>query len=296
VLPLIGTKEGIGHLYLALLDPGDTALIPTPCYPAYLGAARVAQAEVCEMPLLEENGFRIDVTRIPPAAAARAKLLLVNHPGNPTGACAGLDHYREILAFAEKHDVVIASDIAYCDLTLEENAPAPSILELPGARRRAVEFYSFSKTYGMAGWRVGFVAGNAEIVRLLLKIKSNLDFGVFLAVQRAAAKILLGSRKPIEDLRRIYAARRDLMVQGLRSAGWNVPSPAATLYLWARIPSGYADSVAFTGELFERTGVLLSPGRAFGAAGEGFVRISLVVDEERTAEALRRIRASGILG
>jgi LL-diaminopimelate aminotransferase len=294
VLPVIGTKEGIGHLYLALLNPGDTVLVPTPCYPAYLGAAGIAQAEVVEMPLLEENGFRIDVTRIPEEAARRAKLALVNYPGNPTGACAGLDHYRDILAFAEEHDIVIVSDIAYADLTLDEDAPAPSFLELPEAKGRTVEFYSFSKTYNMAGWRVGFMAGSAELVRLLVKVKSNLDFGVFMAVQRAAANILLGSRRPIEDLKNTYRRRRDLMASGLREAGWNVSVPPATLYLWTRIPEGYPDSVSFMRELFEKTGILVSPGSGFGETGEGFVRISLVVDEDRTREVLKRIRESGV--
>ncbi|HMB71333.1 MAG TPA: aminotransferase class I/II-fold pyridoxal phosphate-dependent enzyme [bacterium] len=295
-LPLIGTKEGIGHLYLALLNPGDVVLVPTPCYPAYLGAAGVAQAEVVEMPLLAENGFRVDVSRIPPEAARRAKLLLLNYPGNPTGACAGLDHYREVLEFAERYDLVVVSDIAYADLVLDEGAPAPSILEIPGAKDRAVEFYSFSKTFGMAGWRVGFVAGSSEVIGLLLKLKSNLDFGVFLAVQRAAARILTGSRKPIDDLKAIYRRRRDLMVEGLRNAGWNVDVPPATLYLWTRIPPGFPDSMTFTEKLFDETGVQLSPGSAFGASGEGWCRISLVVDEERTREAVRRVKESGVLG
>ncbi|MDP6529767.1 MAG: aminotransferase class I/II-fold pyridoxal phosphate-dependent enzyme [Gemmatimonadota bacterium] len=295
VLPVIGTKEGIGHLYLALLNPGDTLLVPTPCYPAYLGAAGIAQAEVQEMPLLEENGFLIDVNRIPDDVANRAKMMLVNYPGNPTGAVCDLDHYREILTFAERHDIVIVSDIAYADLTLDEDAPAPSFLEIPEARSRTVEFYSFSKTFSMAGWRVGFLAGNAEIRSLLLKVKSNLDFGVFMAVQRAAAQVLLGSRRPIDDLRGTYRARRDLFVAGLAEAGWEVTVPPATLYLWTRIPRGFTDSVSFVTSLFDQTGVLISPGAGFGDAGEGFCRISLIIDEERVQEAVRRIRESGIL-
>ncbi|MDP6801824.1 MAG: aminotransferase class I/II-fold pyridoxal phosphate-dependent enzyme [Gemmatimonadota bacterium] len=295
VLPVIGTKEGIGHLYLALLNPGDTLLVPTPCYPAYLGAAGIAQAEVQEMPLLEENGFLIDVNRIPDDVANRAKMMLVNYPGNPTGAVCDLDHYREILTFAERHDIVIVSDIAYADLTLDEDAPAPSFLEIPEARSRTVEFYSFSKTFSMAGWRVGFLAGNAEIRSLLLKVKSNLDFGVFMAVQRAAAQVLLGSRRPIDDLRGTYRARRDLFVAGLAEAGWEVTVPPATLYLWTRIPRGFTDSVSFVTSLFDQTGVLISPGAGFGDAGEGFCRISLIIDEERVQEAVHRIRESGIL-
>ena len=295
VLPLIGTKEGLGHLFLALLNPGDTVLIPTPCYPAYLGAAGLVAANVVEIPLREENGFRIDPARILPRDADRAKLMLVNHPGNPTGACCDVDHYRELLAFAARHDIVVASDIAYADLTLDEGAPAPSFLELPEARSRAVEFYSFSKTYSLAGWRVGFVAGDAGIVHLLLKVKSNLDFGVFMAIQRAAARILVGPRRPIDDVRAVYRRRRDVMAAGLREAGWNVSVPPATMYLWTRIPEGFPDSMTFITRLFRKTGVLVSPGSAFGAAGEGFVRISLVVDEDRIEEALRRIRKSGAL-
>jgi LL-diaminopimelate aminotransferase len=294
-LPCIGTKEGIAHLYLALLNPGDTVLVPTPCYPAYLGAAGIAQADVVEMPLLEKNQFRIDVNAIPADKARRAKLMLVNYPGNPTGACCDLDHYREILDFADEHDIVVASDIAYADLGLEPDAPTPSFLQLPEARGRTVEFYSFSKTYSMPGWRVGFMAGNAEIVRLLLKVKSNMDFGVFMAVQRAAAKILTGSRQPIQEAVAVYRSRRDAMVQGLRECGWNVSVPQATLYLWTRIPEGFQDSASFMKRLFEETGILVSPGVGFGQAGEGFVRISLIIDEKRTRDVVKRIQESGIL-
>jgi LL-diaminopimelate aminotransferase len=167
-------------------------------------------------------------------------------------------------------------------------------LEVPGAKDLAVEFYSFSKTYSMAGWRVGFAAGNEELIRLLLKLKSNLDFGVFPAIQRAAARTLLGSREPIADLCRTYRDRRDRIVSGLRAAGWNVSSPSASMYVWTRIPDGYSDSLTFVRDLFERTGVLLSPGSGFGNAGEGFVRISLVVEEERLEEVVRRVRESGV--
>lgn len=295
VLPCIGTKEGIAHLYLALCNPGDTVLVPTPCYPAYLGAAGIAQLRVVEMPLLEENGFKIDVRQIPEEDARRAKLMLVNYPGNPTGAVCDLDHYREILAFAEKNDIVIASDIAYADLALEPGVPTPSFLQLPEARARCIEFYSFSKTFSMAGWRVGFCAGNAEIIRLLLKVKSNMDFGVFMAIQRAAAKILLGSKKPIEDICNTYRSRRDVMVRGLHECGWKVSVPRATLYLWTRIPEGFADSGTFMKKLFDETGILVSPGIGFGNAGEGFVRLSLIIDEARTREVVRRIQESGIL-
>jgi LL-diaminopimelate aminotransferase len=269
--------------------------VPTPCYPAYLGAAGIAQLDVEEMPLLESNGFKIDLARIPVEKARRAKLMLVNHPGNPTGATCDLDHYREILAFAEAHDIVVASDIAYADLALEEGVPTPSFLELPGARARTVEFYSFSKTFSMAGWRVGFCAGSPEIIKLLLKVKSNMDFGVFMAIQRAAARILLGSKKPIEENRRTYRARRDAMVKGLAECGWKVSVPKATLYLWTRIPEGFTDSASFMKRLFDETGILMSPGIGFGKAGEGFVRISLIIDEARTREVVRRIQESGVL-
>jgi LL-diaminopimelate aminotransferase len=294
VLPLVGTKEGLGHLLLAVLDPGDTLLIPTPAYPAYAGAASVAEANVVEVPLREEAGFRIEPDRIPADVARRAKLMIVNYPGNPTGACCDLEHYRQIFEFAREHDILIASDIAYADLVLDEDTPAPSFLEVPGAKDLAVEFYSFSKTYSMAGWRVGFAAGNEELIRLLLKLKSNLDFGVFPAIQRAAARTLLGSRDPIDDLCRTYRGRRDRIVSGLRAAGWNVSSPSASMYIWTRIPEGYPNSLAFVRDLFERTGVLLSPGSGFGDAGEGFVRISLIADEDRLEEVVRRVRESGV--
>jgi LL-diaminopimelate aminotransferase len=260
-----------------------------------LGAAGIAQADVVEMPLLEKNKFRIDVNAIPADKARRAKLMLVNYPGNPTGACCDLDHYREILRFADEHDIIVASDIAYADLGLEPDAPTPSFLQLPEARGRTVEFYSFSKTYSMPGWRVGFMAGNSEVVRLLLKVKSNLDFGVFMAVQRAAAKILTGSRAPIQEAVAVYRSRRDAMVQGLHECGWDVSVPRATLYLWTRIPEGFKDSASFMKRMFEETGILMSPGVGFGQAGEGFVRISLIIDEKRTREVVKRIQESGIL-
>jgi len=294
VLPLVGTKEGLGHLLLAVIDPGDAVLVPSPAYPAYIGAATVAQAEVVEMPLREETGFRIEVDRISESDARRAKLMIVNYPGNPTGACCDLAHYREIHEFARAHDLIVASDIAYADLTLDPGALAPSFLEVPGAKELAVEFYSFSKTYSMAGWRVGFAAGNAELVRLLLKLKSNLDFGVFPAIQRAAARTLLGSRRPIDDLCETYRRRRDLLAAGLREAGWDVAAPEASMYLWTRIPPGHESSFAFVRALFEKTGVLLSPGSGFGEAGEGFVRVSLVVGEARLREVARRVRESGL--
>ena len=296
VLPVIGTKEGLGHLFLALLDPGDTVLVPTPCYPAYLGAAGIARARVVEMPLLEENGFRIDLSRVDPDDARKAKALLVNHPGNPTGACCDVGHYREIADFAVAHDLVVISDIAYAELTLDDDAPAPSFLQVPHARPFTLEFYSFSKTYNMAGWRVGFAVGSEQLVQWLTQVKSNLDFGVFAAIQQAAARILAGPTEPAEAVRRLYRGRRDVTVEGLRAAGWNVERPKASMYLWTRLPGGRTDSMEFVTRLFESSGVLLSPGSAFGAAGEGYVRISLVADEPRIAQAIERMRGSGLLG
>jgi LL-diaminopimelate aminotransferase len=296
VLPLIGTKEGIGHLFLALLDPGDTILVPSPAYPAYCGAAGIVEARVAEMPLTAQNGFRIDVAAIDPDVARAARVLIVNHPGNPTGACCDLDHYRALHAFAEEHDLVVVSDLAYAELTLDPGAPAPSFLEVPGARSRTLEFYSFSKTYNLAGWRVGFAAGSAELISWLARVKSNLDFGVFLAIQQAAARILSGPTGAAERMRETYRRRRDFAAAGLRAAGWDVDVPPATLYLWTRLPAGHEDSMAFVTDLFERSGVLLSPGVAFGRSGEGYVRLSLVADEERLDEAIHRMRASGVLG
>lgn len=297
VLPLLGSKEGLYHVMQTYLDPGDTVLVPTPCYPAYLGAARLCDAQCVEIPLLEEDGFVLRVDRIDGAAARAARILLLNYPHNPTGAVASREQLRDIVAFCRDHDILLVSDLPYSELALDEDFLPPSVLELPGAREICVEMNSLSKSHSMAGWRVGFGVGNAEVLSSLGRLKSNADFGMFAAVQAAAAAALDTSEETLPTTRRVYRERRDALCSALAEVGWPVTPPRAAMYVWARLPRGCGDDDrAFVSTLFERTGVLLSPGAGFGAAGRGFVRLSLVFDPVVMREAARRIGESGLIG
>jgi len=296
VLPLVGSKEGLLALYLAYLDKGDVALIPSPCYPAHIGAARVVEAEVVDMPLLSENGFLPDLEVIDRAAVERAKLMLINYPNNPTGAVETEEFYRKALEFGIEHNLLIVSDIAYSELSMEPDYVPMSFLQLDGAKEHAVEFYSCSKSYNMPGWRVGFLVGNSEAIGHTLTIKATKDFSVFLAIQRAIAEILNGPQDFVKENAAIYRRRRDVLVDGLRRIGWDVPRPKAGMYIWARIPGRFGDSMTFAKELADATGVIVSPGNGFGRYGEGYVRMALVVEEQRLNEAVERIASSGILG
>lgn len=296
VLPLIGSKEGLYHLMQAYLDPGDTVLIPSPCYPAYLGAARLCEAQIVEVPLRESNAFRIDLRDIPPDAARAAKLLLLNYPNNPTGAVCTRADYRDAVAFCRDFDLLLVSDLAYSELSLTQEAPH-SVLELPGAREQAVELQSLSKSHNMAGWRIGFCVGNPDVVAALRRLKSNVDFGVFQAVQMGAEAALRGDDRGVVALRRAYSARAEQLCAGLRRMGWPATPPPATMYVWTRIPAGYGDDdQRFVRELFEASRVLVTPGSAFGTHGRGYVRMSLVLDAPGIDLALTAIGASGILG
>ncbi len=295
VLPLIGSKEGIAKFLLSHLDPGEVALIVSPCYPAYLGAARISDGILYELGLLEQNAFRPDLKAIPEDIASKATLMLINYPHNPTGASETRELYEEILEFANRYDLIIMSDIAYVELSLDPDYKPMSFLEIPGAKERCIEFYSFSKTYSMAGWRLGSAAGNAMLVQNLLKIKTNMDFGVFMAMQRAGARILDEGEKLITPTREIYAKRRDVVLKGLEKIGMRAIRPKATLYVWAAIPERFASSAEFCSQLLKKTGVVLAPGSGFGKYGEGYVRISLIESEERLQEAIDRIGNSGLL-
>ncbi|MBN1594045.1 MAG: aminotransferase class I/II-fold pyridoxal phosphate-dependent enzyme [Candidatus Coatesbacteria bacterium] len=296
ILPLVGSKEGLLCLYLAYLDKGETALIPSPCYPAHIGAARVAEADIQEMGLLEENKFLPDLDAIAPDVARRAKFLLFNYPNNPTGAEETREFYEKALEFGIKHNTLLISDIAYSELSMEPDYRPMSFLELPDAKKYAVEFYSCSKSYNMPGWRVGFLVGNSEVIANTLKIKTAKDFSIFLAVQRAIADILNMGEDFARPNAELYRKRRDRLVQHFRAIGWDVPKPKAGMYIWTRIPKRFSDSMTFVKELAKRTGVIVSPGSGFGGYGEGFVRMALVVDEDRVEEAAKRIADSGILG
>jgi LL-diaminopimelate aminotransferase len=292
-LPLIGSKEGIAKFFLAHTNPGDTVLMCTPCYPAYLGVAALAQLDLVEVPLIESNEWRPDLAAIPADALERAKIICINFPGNPTGGVETREFYEALFEFARRHELFVVSDIAYCDLSLDPSYRAMSFLEVDRGRERTVEFHSFSKSYSMQGWRVGFVAGNSQAIAHLLKIKSNMDFSVFMAIQRAALAVLTGSQDYVREASVVYRTRRDAFLEGVHALGYPVRPPRAGLYVWMPIPARYQDSLTFTAELLERTGVLVSPGSGFGRAGEGYVRVALCATEARLREAVARMAGAG---
>ncbi len=292
VLPLIGSKEGIAHFFLAHLNPGETVLLATPCYPAYLGSLAIAEQEVHEVRLDPVSGA-LDLGGVPKDVLSRARMLLINYPNNPTGAVETEALYNQVYAFAERHGLLVLSDIAYCDLSLDPSYRARSFLQHDPGFTRSVEFHSFSKTYSMPGWRVGFMAGHAEAVKNTLAFKTNTDFSIFTAIQRAAIAALESPPEVTESLAAIYRRRRDTLFTELRRLGWDFPKPRATMYVWMPIPVGYASSEQFTSDLLETTGVVVSPGSGFGSFGEGFVRLSLTVTEERIVEAVHRMEAAG---
>ncbi len=293
-LPLVGSKEGIAKFMFAHLNPGDTLLLCTPCYPAYLGVAALTQARTIEVPLLEKNRFLPDLSAIPAEDARRAKVICINFPNNPTGGVETPALYDDLLRFARDYDLFVVSDIAYCDLSLDPSYRARSFLEFDRDRERTVEFHSFSKSYSMQGWRVGFVAGNAEAVGRLLKIKSNMDFGVFMAIQRAALAVLTGPQDYCAEVSATYRARRDAFLSVIEPLGYPVVPPRATLYVWLPIPRRYASSLDYTRDLLERTGVVVAPGSGFGQAGEGYARVALCVTEDRLREAGARMKQAGL--
>lgn len=292
-IALVGSKEGIAKFFLAHLNPGDTILLCTPCYPAYLGVAALAQVRMIEVPLLAKNDFRPDFSVVSDEDARRAKVLFINYPNNPTGGTETAELYDEILAYARKYDLFVVSDIAYCDLPLDASYRARSFLQHDRDKERTLEFHSFSKSYSMQGWRLGFAAGNADIVANLTKIKSNMDFGVFMAIQRAGLAVLNGPQDYCADAAKLYRRRGEAFLNAIAPLGYPVSLPKATLYLWLPIPRSAANSLEFTAELLDKTGVVVSPGSGFGNAGEGYVRIALCVDEARCREAGERMVKAG---
>jgi LL-diaminopimelate aminotransferase len=293
-IALVGSKEGIAKFFLAHLNPGDTILLCTPCYPAYLGVAALSQVRTIEVPLKAENHFRPDLSAIPEDEARRAKVLFINYPNNPTGGTETEALYDEILEYARRYDLFVVSDIAYCDLPLDPSYRARSFLQHDRDKERSVEFHSFSKSYSMQGWRLGFAAGNADIIANLTRIKSNMDFGVFMAIQRAGLAVLNGPQDYCADAAKLYRARGQEFLEAIAPLGYPVQQPRATLYLWLPVPPRYRDSLEFTAALLEATGVVVAPGSGFGQAGEGYVRVSLCVDEARCREAGERMVRSGM--
>jgi LL-diaminopimelate aminotransferase len=291
VVSLIGSKEGIAHIPLAFINGGDVALVPSPAYPVYAIATMFAGGTPYEMPLVKENNFLPDLSAIPEEVLGKAKMMFLNYPNNPTAAPATLDFFRTVVDFAVKHDIMICHDFAYSEMTFDGYVP-PSFLETPGAKDVGIEFHSLSKTYNMTGWRIGWAAGNAEIIGGLGRIKSNIDSGIFEAIQVAGIEALEGDQQCVTDMRAIYTERRDVLVEGLKKLGINAQSPSATFYVWFEVPSGYTSS-SFAGLLLDKAGIMATPGNGFGAPGEGYVRMALTVSRERMVEAVERMAAIG---
>ncbi len=288
ILPLIGSKEGIAHLPLAVINPGDVVLVPDPSYPPYISGTYFAGGEVSLMPLEEENGFLPDFSDIDPSALKVAKLMYLNYPNNPTAACASIEFYNEAVDFARRHDLIIASDAAYTEMAYDGYKPL-SFLEAKGAKEVGIEFHSLSKTFNMTGWRVGFAVGNAEIIKLLGKVKANIDSGIFQAVQHAGLRALKDGEEALRKNILVYQERRDILVDGLQKLGWKVNKPKATFYIWASVPSGYTSAELCT-KLLKDAGIVVTPGNGFGSNGEGYVRFAITVSKERLIEALERIK------
>lgn len=289
VLVLMGSQDGLAHLSMAYIDPGDVALVPDPGYPIYSFSILMAQGEIFPVPLLAENGFLPVFSDIPEDIAKKAKLMWLNYPNNPVAASANREFFERAVDFARKYDVLICHDVAYAELAYDGFRPM-SFLEVSGAKDVGIEFYSFSKTYNMAGCRIGFAVGNSEVLSNLALIKSNIDYGVFYAVQEAGIAALTGSQECVAETARTYQRRRDVLVDGLAEIGWQMPKPNASMFVWAPLPPGYSSSTVFAADLLEKAGVIVIPGVAFGGQGEGYVRIALVKDESVLAEVVSRVR------
>jgi LL-diaminopimelate aminotransferase len=288
VLVLIGSKEGIAHLPLAYVNPGDFVLIPDPGYPVYTAGTIFAGGIPYYLPLKAENNFLPDFSRIEPQVATRAKLLWLNYPNNPTAAVADKSFFKKAVEFAEKFNLIICQDAAYCELAFDGMKPV-SIFEVDGAKERAIEFHSLSKTYNMTGWRIGFAAGNADIIAGLGSIKTNVDSGTFRAVQEAGLAALKLPSDIVTQNAAVYQERRDVLVEGLLSLGWKAPKPKATFYVWVPTPKGYSSS-ELTKKLLLEAGIVVTPGVGFGRQGEGYIRFALTVENERLLEVIARMK------
>jgi LL-diaminopimelate aminotransferase len=291
-LPLLGSKEGLAHFAIAYINPGDLVLVPSPAYPVLFRGPIIAGAKVHNIILKPENDWVIDLADIPDSVAEQAKILYFNYPSNPTGATAPREFYKDIVAFAHKHQILLVHDLCYAELAFDGYQPT-SLLEIPGGKEIGVEFHTMSKTYNMAGWRVGFVVGNSKIIQGLRTLKTNLDYGIFSALQAAAETALQLPDSYLHEVQNRYRTRRDFMVEGLAKLGWNIPKPLAAMYLWVPCTPGMS-STDFALNVLQQTGVVVTPGNAFGPGGEGYVRISLIADCDRLGEALRRLKQANI--
>lgn len=289
VLPLIGSKEGIGHMSFCMLDLGDVALVPDPGYPVYSVSTLLAGGEVYYMPLLEKNGFLPDLDAIPEIILKKSKVLWICYPNNPTGAVAGPDFFEKVVWFAKKHAIAVCHDAPYTEVAFEGYRPH-SFLEIKGAKNVGVEFHSMSKTYNMTGWRIGMAVGNSKMIDALFRFKSNLDSGIPQAIQLAAIEALTGNQEDITARNGKYQRRRDKLVAALETIGLKVTKPKAGFYIWAKVPEGYT-SVQYVAELLEKASVAVTPGTGYGKSGEGYVRLSITQPDERLDEGIKRLLA-----
>lgn len=287
VLPLIGAKEGVAHIALCFIDPGDTALVPDPAYPVYSIGTMFAGGEPYFLPLTEDNNFLPDLDQVPPRVAERAKILWINYPNNPTSAVADLAFFEKVVFFAKKYDIVVCHDGPYTEVFFDDYRPA-SFMEVPGAKDIGVEFNSLSKSYNMTGWRVGMAVGNARIIDALMRVKSNLDSGIPQAIQYAAIEALRGSQTCISEHNNIYQQRRDLVIKTINEIGLSARLPKAGLYIWAKVPTGYS-STDFAAKLVEEASVVVTPGIGYGKNGEGYIRLSLTTPDDQLEKGLARL-------
>lgn len=293
ILSLQGSQEGLAHIALAVCDEGDIVLIPGPCYPIFANGPKIAGASIYEMPMKKEHDYLIQFDEIPEDIAKKAKMMIISYPNNPTGATAPDRFYEELIVFAKKYDIMVLHDTAYSNLVFD-GEEGRSFLYYKGAKDIGVEFNSFSKTYGMAGARIGICVGNAEIVEQLRMLKSNIDYGMFLPIQKAAIAALTQNQDCVKETRDIYQRRRDMIVKGFSEAGWFIEPCKSTMFMWAEIPSRFASSEEFAITLLRDTGVLVTPGSSFGTYGEGFVRIALVQSDENIMAAIASLKKSEI--
>lgn len=288
-----GTQEGVGHLGLALLDPGDTILVPDPCYPVFEAGAKIADAKLEYYPLVAEHNYLPYVAGIDPEVADRAKYMIVSLPANPVGSVGTPEVYEEIIAFAREHDLLIVHDNAYSDIVFD-GEPGGSFLQYPGALEVGVEFFSLSKSFNVTGARIGFLVGREDVVSAFAKLRSQIDFGMFFPIQKAAISCLNGPRDEVEAQRLKYQERRDALCDGLEGLGWERPNAHGSMFVWAKLPGGRTDSMAFCEELMEKAGVVVTPGASFGPSGEGHVRMALVLPPDQIALAVEAIREAGL--
>lgn len=288
-----GTQEGVGHLGLALLDPGNTILVPDPCYPVFEAGAKIADAKLEYYPLIAEHNYLPYVAGIDPEVADRAKYMIVSLPANPVGSVGTPEVYEEIIAFAREHDLLIVHDNAYSDIVFDGD-PGGSFLQYPGALEVGVEFFSLSKSFNVTGARIGFLVGREDVVSAFAKLRSQIDFGMFFPIQKAAIACLNGPRDEVEAQRLKYQDRRDALCDGLEDLGWERPNAHGSMFVWAKLPGGRTDSMAFCEELMEKAGVVVTPGASFGPSGEGHVRMALVLPPDQIALAVEAIREAGL--